>query len=92
MLVLYPITIFSLFLLTFTDEAELLEEGNSNNFQPVFKSHTIELERSIELILAKREKDANKIIKLFTENVLVKVSDQPKYVLFLICNMCYSQI
>ena len=35
--------------------------------------HTIELERSIELILAKREKDANKIIKLFTENVLVKV-------------------
>ena len=35
--------------------------------------HTIELERSIELILAKREKDANKIIKLFTENDLVKV-------------------
>jgi DNA topoisomerase-1 len=35
--------------------------------------HTIELDRSIELILAKREKDANKIIKLFTENDLVKV-------------------
>ncbi len=35
--------------------------------------HTIELPRSIELILAKREKDANKIIKLFDESELVKV-------------------
>ncbi len=35
--------------------------------------HTIELPRSIELILAKREKDANKLIKAFEENELVKV-------------------
>ncbi len=35
--------------------------------------HTIELDRAIELILAKREKDANKIIKVFAENDQVKV-------------------
>jgi DNA topoisomerase-1 len=35
--------------------------------------YTIDLERSIELINIKREKDANKLIKAFEENELVKV-------------------
>ncbi len=35
--------------------------------------YTVTLERSIELILAKREKDANKLIKAFEENELVKI-------------------
>lgn len=35
--------------------------------------YTIDLERSIELINLKREKDANKLIKSFEENELVKV-------------------
>jgi DNA topoisomerase-1 len=35
--------------------------------------YTVTLERSIELILAKREKDANKLIKAFEESELVKI-------------------
>ncbi len=35
--------------------------------------YTVTLERSMELILAKREKDANKLIKAFEENELVKI-------------------
>lgn len=35
--------------------------------------YTVTLERSIELILAKRENDANKLIKAFEENELVKI-------------------
>jgi DNA topoisomerase I len=35
--------------------------------------YTVTLDRSIELILAKREKDANKLIKAFEESELVKI-------------------
>ncbi|MCF8283716.1 MAG: type I DNA topoisomerase [Sphingobacteriales bacterium] len=35
--------------------------------------YTVTLERSVELILAKREKDANKLIKAYPESELVKV-------------------
>lgn len=49
---------------------------HNNTFTSITKEddpHTINLDRAIELILAKREKDANKIIKTFEENVEVKI-------------------
>lgn len=49
---------------------------HNNAFTSIGKEddpYTITLERAIELILLKREKDANKLIKSFEENELVKI-------------------